>query len=481
MATVSLAQPRVEAPGRHSWLFAALVLVLGAVGAGYGLAVGELEALWVGLTAAACVAILVDFRIGAILLVLLLPISATAYFPRTLLGVTGLNPLNLIVVGTLGAYLLRGRLEHPGAFLPRPLLWLYIVPIVLAGLLGSMRVDDIYPAFYDRLVVYFTDWRGYLRDLVLKPMLIVLAALLVAAAVAKARKAEPFVFALAAGVCALALTMFGFIIASEIPRLGMLASSRARTFFMEMGTHANELGRVLVTAYALLLFTWWETKHAAGRLALFVALGILCLGIMLTFSRNAYLGSLLVSALFIMWKFNAKKLALGLGATAVAVALAPDAAYRRMAYGFDTGSADVVSAGRIEHIWAPLLPDALDSPIWGEGLNSIMWSEAIHSGAMEFIGHPHNAYLQAVLDMGLVGLVLLVAYYVHVWKGFRALGSNAYLTPTMRGFCQGACAALLAFAVACMTGGSLRPEPENALLWIAIGIMYGLLARRPAS
>jgi hypothetical protein len=51
----------------------------------------------------------------------------------------------------------------------------------------------------------------------------------------------------------------------------------------------------------------------------------------------------------------------------------------------------------------------------------------------------------------------------------------------MRGFFQGACAALLAFLLAGMTGGSLRPQPENVLLWIAIGMMYGLLARKPKS
>jgi hypothetical protein len=32
-----------------------------------------------------------------------------------------------------------------------------------------------------------------------------------------------------------------------------------------------------------------------------------------------------------------------------------------------------------------------------------------------------------------------------------------------------------------MTGGSLRPTPENAVLWMAIGMMYGLLVRRPAN
>ena len=117
----------------------------------------------------------------------------------------------------------------------------------------------------------------------------------------------------------------------------------------------------------------------------------------------------------------------------------------------------------------------------GQGLDSILWSHAMTSGAVLFVGHPHNAYLQAILDMGVIGLALMVAYYWTVWRGFRALGSNAYLSPLMRGFFQGACAALVAFAVSGMTGGSLRPEPENVLLWIAIGIMYGLLARRPAS
>jgi len=163
----------------------------------------------------------------------------------------------------------------------------------------------------------------------------------------------------------------------------------------------------------------------------------------------------------------------------VGVAFAPGAVWRRLTYGFDTGSADAVSAGRIDGIWLPLLPDATSSPLWGSGLDSIMWSHAITTGSMLFVGHPHNAYLQAVLDMGLIGLALLLAFYWHVWKGFRALGSNAYLSPMMRGFFQGGCAALIAFALAGFTGGSLRPQPENVGLWMAIGMMYGLLARKP--
>jgi len=479
MATMSMTHAHGQGMGRHMWLVAGFVLLVGAAAGGYALATQEIQALYVGVAGAAAVAVLLDYRIGAILLVALMPVSSTSLFPHAMMGITGLNPINLLLAATLVAYLAKGRLEHPGPLLPRPLILLYLLPIIAAGALGTLHVDDIHPDFYDQLVINYNTWTGYLRDTVVKPLLIVLATVLVAAAVAKARKPEAFVAALAIGACLLTLMMLGLVLVSGV-RLGFLASARARAFFDQIGSHANELGRVFVTAYALLLFAWWETKAEKAKVALFVALGMLSLGIVLSFSRNAFLGFFLVNGLFLIWRFNAKKLGLALLGAAVAAALAPEAVYRRLTYGFDSGSADTVSAGRIDHIWLPLVPDALQSPIVGQGLDSVMWSHAMTSGQMLFVGHPHNAYLQAILDMGVIGLALMVAYYWTVWRGFRALGSNAYLSPTMRGFFQGACAALVAFAVAGMTGGSLRPQPENVLLWITIGMMYGLLARRPA-
>ena len=211
--------------------------------------------------------------------------------------------------------------------------------------------------------------------------------------------------------------------------------------------HANDLGRLFVTAYALLLFSWWESKHPPTSLGLFATLGIVSLGMLLTFSRDALLGFFLVNALFLVWHFNAKKLAIAVLVIGIAVALAPEYVYQRITYGFDE-DANAVSAGRIDGIWAPLLPELLNSPLWGNGLGSIMWSHALTNGAMDAVTHPHNAYLEALLDMGLIGLAALLAYYWHVWNGFRALGSNAYLTPQMRGFFQGACAALIVFVVA---------------------------------
>ena len=471
---------RVDASGTARALAAMVVFAAVAAAGGYALAVGELQALYVGLALVACVALLINYRAGALLLVLLLPISSTAVFPRALMGIPGLNPLNLLLIGTLAAYLVRERLEHPGRFVPPQVLWLLAVPIALAGLLGTTHVDEIVPAFFELEVIDYTSWRGYLGTTVVKPMLLVLAALLVAAAVARAPKPESFVVALGAGAVAMAILVIGFVLISDV-RMSVLASSRARAFFDQIGAHANDFGRIFVTAYALLLFTWWEAKEPRARLAMFIAIGILGLGIVLTFSRNAFLGFCVVSGLFLLWKFNMRKVGWALLGLATAALFAPGALYRRMSRGFDSGSIDDVSAGRVEGIWQPLLPETLKSPLWGHGLDSILWAEPMQIGSMMLAGHPHNAYLEALLDMGLIGLALLLAFYWHVWKGFRALGSNPYLSPAMRGFFQGACAALIAFAAAGISGGSLRPQPDNVLLWIAIGMMYGLLAKKHTS
>jgi O-antigen ligase len=162
------------------------------------------------------------------------------------------------------------------------------------------------------------------------------------------------------------------------------------------------------------------------------------------------------------------------------VLVAGGALYARLTHGIDEG-ADAVSAGRIDGIWLPLLPELAKHPLVGNGLGSIRWSFPVLTGAMGRVGHPHNAYLEALLDMGIIGTVLLLAFYVHLWRGFRTLSRSDWLTPELRSLFQGATAGLVAFFVTCLVGSSLRPEPEAAYLWIAIGLMYGLRHRRPAS
>jgi O-antigen ligase len=200
---------------------------------------------------------------------------------------------------------------------------------------------------------------------------------------------------------------------------------------------------------------------------------------MITVSRSAFVGFIVVNALFLLWRRNAKTLIFAGLLAAVALLLLPGAVYERVTTGFGDGL-NAISAGRTGSIWLPLLPEVLRSPIYGNGLGSILWSETMRRAdgvAILPVGHPHSAYLEAALDIGIAGLFIVCAYFAHVWKGFRALSVDPALSPTLRGFYLGAAAGLASLLIADIADGSLRPGSEQAFLWLAIGMMYGQRAR----
>src|SRR5437870_931042 len=122
-------------------IFAGLAL-LGAFW-GFAVALAELNALYLCVSLIGCAFILLDFRIGVVLLILLMPFSRSAVFPHAMLGITGLNPANLLLLVTLGSCLLLGFSRSSiRRFMPRPLLWLYIMPFLVAGALGSRHIGD---------------------------------------------------------------------------------------------------------------------------------------------------------------------------------------------------------------------------------------------------------------------------------------------------------------------------------------------------
>jgi hypothetical protein len=456
------------------------IALLGVVW-GSVVAVADLNALYLCAALIGCAFILLDFRIGVVLLILLMPISSSKLFPHEMLGMKGFNPLNLLLVATLGACLLRGLSD--GAvrrFIPRPLVWLYIVPILVAGALGSRHFDEIAPILFNGLLEFRTV-AGYAIDLVVKPLLIVMFALLVGAAASRSGQPEKFLVPMLISIWVMCSMVIVFVLQSGVS-LGDLASSTSREFMAPLGMHANELGRMYEFSYALLLFTWAGSKDPRLKFALLASMAPVMLALMLTFSRGAFLGFAVVNLLFLIWRRNAKTLILFGVLASAALFLLPEAVYDRVTTGFGHGSADpvAISAGRIEYLWIPLLPEVLRSPIYGQGLGSILWSEAMRSGAGSTIlavSHPHNAYLQAVTDMGIVGLVLVLAYWAHLWKGFRALSADPALSPTLRGFYLGAAAGVASLLVAYLTDSSLLPRPEQAFLWLAIGMMYGQRAK----
>ena len=495
---MSLALERPVFPGQEprAWRRIALKLSVPAgvalIGAfwGFVVAVADLNALYLAASLIGCIFVLRDFRIGVVLLILLMPISSTSIFPRTMLGITGLSPVSLLLAGTLGSYVLHALFDGSlRRFMPRPLFWLYLVPILIGGAMGAAHVGDIAPVLLMDKKLSVKPESTYISSQIIYPLLMVVFALLVGAAVSRSEKLEKFLIPTFIAVWVSGLMVIGFVFLSGIG-LGELASSTSREFLSALGLHANEWGRIYAFAYALLLFTWAQSKGSGLRIALLASIAWVVVALILTFSRGSFLGFIVVNVLFLLWRRDAKTLILFGLLAAVALFALPEAVYDRVTTGFGgssesefEGGPDAISAGRINYIWLPLLPEVLRSPIYGHGLGSIMWSEAMRRGAgvsIAAVGHPHNAYLALLLDLGIPGLIVVCAYFVHVWKGFRALSVDPALSPSLRGFYLGAAAGLASLLISYITDSSLLPRPEQVFLWVAIGMMYGQRNRTPA-
>lgn len=457
---------------------AAGMAVLIALGLVLGAAVGVLGVGGAVLAVSGLAAIFVlrDFRVGVAMLVLIMPISQSSVFPHEMFGMTGANPLNLLVMATLVSLYMRwlgdGMLK---GFIPRSLLMFYLAPLIMGACLGMFRWDEIPGIFRDLDMLAITSAGTYWRDMFFKPFMFVLYALLVACAVQKSERPERFITPMIISIIVMAIIAIAFVM-FEGYSLSQLAGVYSRSMFSQLGMHANDLGRLYATAYAPLLFMWGRTHNGGLKFLLTIVMALVAAALLLTFSRGAFLSFILVNIVFLISRRSAKMFVLAAVLIPVAVAMAPGALWDRVTMGVGEG-ADAVTAGRTGEIWAPLIPELLDSPFYGQGTGAVMWSKAMREGRLPAVSHPHNAYLQAYLDMGLIGLFLLTAFWIYIWARCLRYGKDPRLPESLQGFFQGSAAAIVAFLVAGFAGSSLEPDPAQVFMWLAVGMMYGLAKR----
>src|SRR5205085_7281919 len=287
---------------------------------------------------------------------------------------------------------------------------------------------------------------GYLRDMLMKPMLFVIYALLVSVAVQRSEKPERFITPVVISVWIMACVVLVFTAMAGVS-LSDLAGEYSRQFFSALGMHANDLGRLYAVAYALLLFVWDRTTHIGVKTMMLFAMGVVVLALLRTFSRGAFLGFILVNIMYLVRRGSARTLLAAALLLPIALVFMPGAVVDRVICGFD-GGAEAVSNGRVDEIWMPVIPELFKSPIWGNGLGAIMWSAPMQAGALPSVAHPHNAYLEVILDLGFAGLLVILAFWVKSFRDFRRLAHDQRLTPEPLGFSEGASARLLSLPFA---------------------------------
>ncbi len=273
----------------------------------------------------------------------------------------------------------------------------------------------------------------------------------------------------------------------------------------EGGFHSNEIAGVLLwilpLAFCILAAVTLhqqmdEVESRAGRILSILALSAVVSGtfvLFLTQSRGAWIGFAMVTPLCILWltreRFRAASgwlalLYMALIVVAVGLAVArPEVILGETVFEAEGTMLSTVNlAGRFE-IWSRAIYGIQDFPFTGMGMNT--FREVVHilyplfTISPDFeLGHAHNEYLQAALDLGLPGLIAYLSLNISAfWMLVRLAGqkpSTGLSVRSQRAMIAGLGGGLFAHLIYGLTDAVALGAKPGFLWWWLLALITGL-------
>jgi hypothetical protein len=421
-----------------------------------------------------------DFRVLAVAVAFLLPYVPTWFLSEGVAGQSGQRIVALVMLLTLmsvacGHALDPWRIRYPRW---RPAFLAYLAVFVFAALNGARSASAIPEYFRVLEVVVETTPLGYLKVSLFFPALVIAGSAIVGLLAANVRDPRWLLLPVLSSAVLLAALVCLFALHGASAGAD-LAQQESRRSLSVLGLHANELGLLLNMALALAICALGTARHVTGRAALALSCLVLMGGVLMTFSRGAFLG-LGVVILYALATVRARSWPVWvLVGLALAVALSSDSLAQRALHGIGGGDLGLLSSGRIDAIWVPLAPEILDHPILGAGHASILWSQAAQARTILPVGHPHSAYLGSLLDVGIAGSALTALFFAHAWRLLRRAARQAAQAGrgALAGFFSGGAACILLLLVQGLTDDSFMPSFTHVYFWLCYGAAVGTLAR----
>lgn len=228
----------------------------------------------------------------------------------------------------------------------------------------------------------------------------------------------------------------------------------------------------------------WSALIILGMVSLFTLLIFI-----LTLSRTAYL-ALLIAAGLLVWFIMPRRWQIGLGVFAIVALVIVGFALSTLdldtinRYLFNAASGDSSSSintmeGRLE-IWTRAYECIQDFAYTGMGMNTFRTAVYIVHPPRLFnpdtdIGHAHNEFLQAALDLGVPGLAAFVWLYISafivLFRSYRlAIKIDRDALPWILGLAGG----LIAHLLFGMNDAVALGAKPGFLFWMLLGLVAGL-------
>jgi len=393
-----------------------------------------------------------DIQKKMYLLIFLLPFAESQQLPRQIFGIPGFNFVNFFFITVFITMLVRrrGRFAHSDFNGP-------ITIFVLLIFFSAVRGVDAMRLLGD------TSYLSYYMESFLKPMEIFFCGIIAFNLFNKPE--QPYHYF---RIIRISSILFGLWV---LHRGGGTTESMMR-LSMVTGLHKNSIGFMFAVLLAMNM-SMEDFGTMAEKALARVANIVYILVIMFTFSRQGYLSCIVILMVYALrkgWKMTTIFL---IGVALFWNFFIPYEVKKRIYYGSEEGvvmglkqyTLGDTTAGRDE-AWAAAAKPMKKYFLFGDGMNTYL--KSIHPARPDLPIHPHSAYIQSMLDMGIFGSVLFIGFYVFLmWKSWflhkRSKSSFA------RAYAFGFFLSIAIFMFQAYTGFRFYPNEESYYIWLFLG------------
>ncbi len=396
--------------------------------------------------------------------------------PKGMFGIQGFNMWNLLFLGIFLAWLVNRRREGLTWDMPRHInvLLLLQLAIVLLGF-GRMILDRgplEYSLFSLTSEHLFNTIKWVLPGVLLFD---------------GCRTRHRLIFAVA---CLLVLY---FLIAGQLIRrippsvvldpLSYRSNHIRLKFCQELGYSACNLSAMLAGASWAILASKQLVHRKKYKALLWASAGIVVFGHALTGGRAGYVAWGVVGVVLCLVKW--RRYIILAPVVLILLFMIFPGAVDRLSFGFgqsniygesqiDREGRDILTSGRSE-VWPVVVEAISESPIFGFGREGTVRSGVTEHLLVEFgegydVTHPHNMYLQWIIDNGITGFIPIVLFYgIIVIYALRLFRDTDALCAAVGGI---GLSLVLAQLVAGMGSQYFYPQVSTMGMWVSIFLVF---------
>ena len=405
--------------------------------------------------------------IAIMFFMVMIPFSATELVIMSIGGVPGVKIFNILSVLMIFPFLFMLKKVKLGK---RDIVFIlgYTIFYLVSIFRSFYYIEDIYPLMSSGDYTLL----NYVQVFILKPYMFFFVGIVVNTYIDNKKKVMDIVKLLIITLyfMSIFLVMIYIFVVQDKSNFSVVRG----TFAAVLSMHGNEIANfyIMIIPVVLAVSITYKNKW------LFISLALPIFIVAMLYSRAAYAVVACCILLFFVISKRSYMIPLIILFMMGMVLLVPATVYERAFTGVSSDiSANELSAGRTELIWRPIIHDLLDEPEWiiyGGGRYSIYNLNNRRNANMLPVGHGHNMYLDTVINIGVLGLIFIVAYAGYYLLRFY-YHARKIEDKHIRDILFGIVVGMIGYLVRGMTDSYLMPDANNAIFWILIFLGLGII------